>query len=158
MVARRTLIVPDLLAMREAKLRAARERAHGLQVLTFEHLAARMAGGFSRPVDLDSVKEILRDVLPSTSLGELDPIKTLPGMAAAAADTLWKVWRAGLDLNARGSGQDRIRSIAALEKAVVQRLPPSMKRPCDLVTAATARLRHAPAVLGPVEIVGHTEL
>jgi hypothetical protein len=35
-------------------------------------------------------------------MGELESIKTLPGMIDAAADTLHKAWRAGIDLAACG--------------------------------------------------------
>ena len=37
-------------------------------------------------------------------------------------------------------------------------LPPSMVRPADLVAAGLARLDHAAALFGPIEIVGITEL
>ena len=158
MAVRRTVVPYGRLAMRGAKLAAARGQQQGVQVLSFEQLVTRLAGGFARPIDADTLKQVLREVLPTTPLGELDPIKALPGMAGAAAETLSKAWRAGIDLDQRASGQDRIRSIALLERAVLERLPPSMKRPVDLVAAAMKRLAHAPAVLGPVEIVGLTEL
>jgi hypothetical protein len=45
---RRTIVVHGRLAMRELRLAAARERRHGLQIMTFEQLAARLAGAFSR--------------------------------------------------------------------------------------------------------------
>lgn len=45
-----------------------------------------------------------------------------------------------------------------LEAAVLDQLPPGMMRPLDIVATATARIAHAPAVLGPMEIVGLTEL
>jgi hypothetical protein len=48
---RRTIVVHGRLAMRELRLDAVRERRHGLQVMTFEQLAARLAGGFSRLID-----------------------------------------------------------------------------------------------------------
>src|SRR3954464_4802979 len=158
MAVRRTVVPYGRLAMRGAKLAAARGQQQGVQVLSFEQLVTRLAGGFARPIDADTLKQVLREVLPATPLGELDPIKALPGMAGAAAETLSKAWRAGIDLDQRASGQDRIRSIALLERAVLERLPPSMKRPLDLVATAMKRLAHAPAVLGPVEIVGLTEL
>ncbi|MGH8431891.1 MAG: PD-(D/E)XK nuclease family protein, partial [Solimonas sp.] len=41
---------------------------------------------------------------------------------------------------------------------VLEQLPPAMMRPADLVAAACQRIEHMPAVLGPVEIVGITEL
>lgn len=144
--------------MREIRLRAARNRLHGLQVMAFEHLAARLAGGFSTPIDNESLRSAIQRALPETELGELDGIKQLPGMVDAAADTLHKAWRAGLDLAARAGDHPRIQSIARLEKAVLERLPSAMMRPSDLVAAAMQRLEHAPALLGPVEIVGITEL
>ena len=44
-------------------------------------------------------------------------------MVNAAADTLRKTWRVGLDLRARASGHPRLRSMAALEEAVLDALP-----------------------------------
>ena len=144
--------------MRELRLEAARGRRHGLQIMTFEQLAARLAGGLVRPVDDDSLREAITAVLPETALGELDGIKTLPGMVGAAADTLRKAWRAGVDLQARAGEHPRLQSIASLEATVVGALPPAMMRPADLVAAGSARLEHAPALFGPIEIVGITEL
>ena len=145
--------------MRELRLEAARERRHGLQIMTFEQLAARLAGGLAQPVDDDALREVtIKDVLPETGLGELDGIKALPGMVGAAADTLRKAWRAGVDLQARAGEHPRLHSIASLEAAVVEALPPAMMRPADLVAAGLARLDHVPTLFGPIEIVGITEL
>jgi hypothetical protein len=155
---RKTIVAHGRLAMREIRLRAARDRLHGLQVMTFEHLAARLAGGFASPIDNESLRAAIQQALPETELGELDGIKQLPGMIDAAADTLHKAWRAGLDLAVRAGDHPRIQSIARLEEAVLERLPPSMMRPSDLVASSMPRLDHAPALLGPVEIVGITEL
>jgi hypothetical protein len=155
---RNTVVAHGRLAMREIRLRAARERLHGLQVMTFEHLAARLAGGFSCPIDNESLRAAIQQALPETELGELNGIKQLPGMVDAAADTLHKAWRAGLDLAGRAGEHPRILSIARLEEAVLERLPRSMMRPSDLVAASIERLAYAPSLLGPVEIVGITEL
>ncbi len=155
---RRTIVAHSRLGMRELRLEAARNRRHGLQVMTFEQLAARLAGGLTRPVDDDALRQAIVAVLPETDLGELDGIKTLPGMMGAAADTLRKAWRAGLDLQARAGEHPRLRSIAGLENAVVAALPLSRVRPADLVTASLERLDHAAALFGPIEIVGITEL
>ena len=155
---RRTVIAHSLLRMRELRLEAARGRRHGQQIMTFEHLAARLAGGLAQPVDDDALREAITAVLPETALGELDGIKGLPGMVGAAADTLRKAWRAGVDLQARAGEHPRLQSIASLEAAVVETLPPAMMRPADLVAAGRARLAHAPALFGPIEIVGITEL
>lgn len=144
--------------MRELRLAAARERHHGLQIMTFEQLAARLAGGVSRPVDDETLRATIQSVLPDVALGELDSLKPLPGMVGAATDTLRKVWRAGVDLQARGGEHPRIASIASLEEAVLAALPPAMMRPVDLVAAALQRLDHVAALFGPIEIVGITEL
>ena len=146
------------LGMRELRLDAARASRHGLQVMTFEQLSARLAGGLARPVDDDALREAIKTVLPDTALGELDGIKALPGMVSAAADTLRKAWRAGIDLQARAGEHPRLGSVAILEAAVVRTLPPEMVRPDDLVAAGCARLEHAATLFGSIEIVGITEL
>ena len=50
-------------------------------------------------------------------MGELDKIKMLPGMVEAAADTLHKAWRAGIDLASRAAGHPGLEAIAGLEAA-----------------------------------------
>lgn len=155
---RRTIVAHGRLAMRELRLDAARRRLHGLQIVSFEQLAVRLSGGFTRPIDDESLRSAIQAALPETPLGELDGIKLLPGMVDAAADTLHKVWRSGIDLAERAHEHPRLNSIARLEAAVLEQLPPGMMRPADLVAAALKRLVHAPAVLGSVEIVGITEL
>lgn len=155
---RSTLIVHGRLAMREGRLAAARDVRHGLQVMSFEQAAVRLAGGFARPVDDECLRAAIQSVLPATPMGELERIKTLPGMIDAAADTLVKAWHAGIDLAERQADHPRLGAIARLEAAVLDQLPHGMMRPVDIVAAATSRIAHAPAVLGPMEIVGLTEL
>ena len=155
---RRTIVAHGRLAMRELRLDAARQRRHGVQIMSFEQLAVRLAGGFARPIDDECLRPAIQAVLPDTALGELESIKLLPGMVDAAADTLHKAWRAGIDLAARAGDHPRLDSIARLEAAVLAQLPPGMMRPTDLVGRALERITHAKAVLGPVEIVGITEL
>ena len=146
------------MAIRELRLNAARERRHGLQIMTFEHLAARLAGGMCRPIDEEELRRAVQQVLPATDLGELDAIKDLPGMVSASVDTLRKAWRAEINLEARAADHPRIQAVAQLEVAVLEALPSTMKRPSDLAAAALERLEHAPVILGPVEFVGITEL
>lgn len=43
---RSTLVVYGRLAMREGRLAAAHDGRHGLQVMSFEQAAVRLAGGF----------------------------------------------------------------------------------------------------------------
>ena len=155
---RHTIVAHGRLAMRELRLAAARERRHGLQIMTFEQLAARLAGGLSQPVDSETLRAAIQTCLPETPLGELDALRALPGMVGAAVDTLHKAWRAGIDLQARAAEHPRIASIAALERAVLNALPPAMLRPVDLVDTALQRLDHVATLFGPIEIVGITEL
>ncbi len=155
---RHTIVAHGRVTMQEHRLKAAREGRHGVQVMTFEHLAVRLAGGLIRPVDDDSLKDAINKVLPDTELGELDGVKDLPGMVSAAADTLHKAWRAGVDLQARADQHPRLESVAILEKAVLDELPPAMMRPADLVVAGYERMRYALTLFGLIEIVGFTEL
>jgi hypothetical protein len=155
---RRTFVVHGRLAIREVRLRAARGRIHGTQVMSFEQLTSRLAGGFATSVDNQTLRATVQEALSVTALGELDTIKLLPGMVDAAADTLHKAWRAGIDLQARVGEHPRLLSVARLERAVLTALPPTMKRPVDLVAAAMLRLDHAVTLFGPIEIVGITEL
>ena len=155
---RRTVIAHGRLTMREVRLDAARHHRHGLQIMTFEQLAARLAGGLCRAVDDDSLREAIKNVLPETELGELEGIKVLPGMVSAAADTLRKAWRADVDLRARAANHPRLKSMATLEEAVLRAFPPMMMRPGDLVCAGLQRLDHVATLFGPIDIVGITEL
>ena len=155
---RRTYIAHGRLASREIRLDAARNQRHGVQVMAFEQMAARLAGGFAQPIDAETLRDAIQQALPETDLGELDAIKLLPGMVGAAADTLHKVWRTGIDLSGRATDHPRLAAIATLEQAVLERLPSSMLRPVDLASQAMARLHHAPALFGDIEIVGISEL
>lgn len=156
---RSTLVVHGRLAMRESRLAAGRAGRHGLQIMSFEQAAVRLAGGFVRPIDDESLRSAIQAALSATPMGELESIKTLPGMIEAAADTLHKAWRAGIDLTAHAADDHpRLAAIARLEAAVLDQLPSGMLRPLDIAAAAIERLAHAPAILGPMEIVGLTEL
>jgi hypothetical protein len=127
--------------MRELRLAAARKRQHGVQIMSFEQLAARLASGLSRPVDDEVLRATIQANLPNIALGELNSLKSLPGMVGALVDTLRKAWRAGVDLQARAGEHPRIASIASLEERNLAALPPAMMRPVDLVATGLQRLR-----------------
>lgn len=154
---RRTVVVSDRHAADLARVAFARRHAHGAQIFKIEQVAARLAGGFFRPVGQEELDGAIADALDQ-NLGELNPIKALPGFASAAGSTLQKVWRADIDLQARADAHPRLGALARLEAAVLARLPSAMLRPRDLVGEALQRLRHAPQVLGPIEILGRTEM
>ncbi len=155
---RRTVIVSGGHAAAARRLRAARHREHGLQVLTVEQVAQRLAGGFLRPVDGDTLARLAAEAVAAASaadLGDLARIAELPGLPSALAGTLAKAWRANIDLAAEAAkqpGMQRLATLAALEHAVVKRLAPGMLRPGDLARQAGRNIRNAPAVLGPVEL------
>jgi hypothetical protein len=155
---RSTLILHGRHAMRQERLNAARGLNVGVQILTFEQAAARLAGGFTIPINDETVRTVIQTVLPETPMGELERIKALPGMVNAAAGTLRKVWRAGIDLSAKRGETARLDAIAQLEAAVLPRLPAGMMRPTDIVVAARERINHAPAIFGSMRIYGLTEL
>lgn len=153
---RHTLIVHDKLADHMARVAAARRGDHGVEILTMGQLAARLAGGFFRPIDSEDLREAVRGALDETNLDELDSIKNLPGMIRAAATTLDKVWHADIELSR--SEHPRLKALATLERQVLLRLPASQKRPRELVDMARGRLQHAPAIAGRIEIIGHSEM
>jgi hypothetical protein len=144
---RRTAVVHTRLAGHMARVDAARAGGHGIQILTMGQMAARLAGGFLAPIDPDSLRDAAREALPETDLGELENIKTLPGMVRAAVSTFDKVWRADIDLSS--SSHPRLRGLAALERKVLHRLPPSMKKPRALVDLACARMHMRQPFWGP---------
>ena len=156
MLHRRSVIVHTIFAGHMSRVDAARRNEAGVQVMTMGQLAARLAGGLLQPVDLDVLTETVRDALPDVEMGELEPIKDLPGLPAAVTATFDKAWRAGVDLSE--VGHPRTAALASLEQVVVQRLPASMKRPGDLVALALQRVGHARAVIGQLEIHGHSEM
>jgi hypothetical protein len=124
---RKTIVVHTRLAGHMARVEAARAGSHGIQILTMGHMVARLAGGFLAPIDPDCLRDAITEALPELDLGELENIKTLPGMARATAGTLEKVWQANIDLSS--STHPRSRVLAALEETVLARLPPAMKKP-----------------------------
>lgn len=154
---RHSAVVFGRLQSKELRLASARRHAGGLQVFTIEHLASRLAGGFHRPIEDEALRKALQTALAQTALGELESIKLLPGMVEACAGTLRKAWTGQLDLATAGS-HPRLASLAALETAVLERLPSGMLRPQELVERAISRSAHAPAVLGEVSVYGMTEL
>jgi hypothetical protein len=89
---RRTIVVHTKLAGYMARVAAARAGQGGVQILTMGQLAARLAGGLLRPIDPDHLKAAVREALATVQLGEIEPIKDLPGMVRAAAGTLENVW------------------------------------------------------------------
>jgi len=154
---KRTVIVHGLLAMRGTRLAVARRRETGTQVLAIEHVASRLAGGFIGIADLVTLRETVSAVLANVDLGELEPIKSLPGFPRAAAASLMKLWMSGIRREALPD-HPRIQSILALDEAVRERLPATARPHDEVIRIALDHLHHAPKVIGPVTVEGMTEL
>lgn len=154
---KRTIIVYGKLAMRSERLESARRGDVGVQVLSIEHVASRLAGGFLRVVDVVTLRDTITKVIPTTDLGEIDAIKMLPGFPYAAAATLMKLWMSGLDLE-KMRKHPRIKALRTLMDAVSAALPPDARPPDEIVRRARARVAHAPALFGSISVLGMTEL
>lgn len=159
---RQTLVIHSRLAWRQVRGAAAIEHRHGLQALAIEHLVARLAGGFLQPISSDLLKEAIGEAI-AVDLGEFNAIKTLPGFPRAAAATLEKAWAAGLKFTELAQTTDalvrsRIDAVTRLEAEVLKRLPPSMRRPAELVDRAQDQLRHARTLFGAIRVLGRTEM
>jgi len=160
---RKSLIVHSRYAWRSGRTRAALDAEQGIQLLTIDQMAARLAGGFLQPIDQEDLKAVVAEAL-GASLGELDAIKALPGFQRAAASSLTKAWSAGLSIEKEAKAASepapkaRLEALALLETEVLGRLPKSQRRPGDLVVAAMQRAIFAKAILGAVEIHGRTEM
>src|SRR5260370_21343389 len=100
-----------------ARVDAARRGESGVQIMTMGQLAGRLAGGFIRPIDPEALQDAVRAALATTSLGELEAIKSLPGMVRATVGTLDKVWRAGIELTA--CKHPRLAALSMLEAEVL---------------------------------------
>jgi hypothetical protein len=151
---RRTIVVDGPLAFRMRRVVAARRSESGAQILTLPLLAARLAGGFLRPATSEEVYAAIRKGLDQGEFGELESIRRLPGMTRAVASTLAKVWLADLSLEALSALGLRLTDMAALERRVRSHLPIGALTPRDLRDAAQARVTHAGAVLGSIELEG----
>ena len=143
-----TLVVEGPLAQRMARYETAESGRHGLQILEIEGLAARLAGGFLRPVANEDLETALAAALAEGGFAVIEKARRSPGMIRAAASTLRKLWRSGLTLEQHGRGAQAA-DVAALDGRVRALLPPAALAPPDLARAAIERVRFAPVLLGP---------
>jgi hypothetical protein len=155
MLERHTAVVQGPLAYGMRRATAARAGECGLQILNPAQLAARLAGGFRHLATADTIEPAIRQALGEGGFQEIAKVTQLPGMPRAVARTLRKAWHADLNLSERASsGIARIVDLALIAERVKRALPPATLLPADLRDAALARIRYAPALLGPVRIEG----
>jgi ribosomal protein L7Ae-like RNA K-turn-binding protein len=149
---RRSLIVGSRLAYREQRLQAALASSSGLQIMTFEQAACRLAGGFLEPIRHEDLLFWVSQALAHGEFKEIGKISSLPGMVRAVAGTLTKAWQADLDLQSRASEHPRLSDLAAIESFILKKLAASMKTPRELARLARERIQHAPAALGSITV------
>jgi hypothetical protein len=116
MAKRCTIVIAGPLAADATRLELARARRHGTTVTAVPGLASRLAGGFLRSVDADALSAAVGAALlaaPPGGLGDLEPIRDLPGLRVAVTHTLHKAWQAGIDLQARSGEHPRFAALAA---------------------------------------------
>lgn len=145
----RTVVVDGPLALRMARLKAARAGAVGHQIMSLRQLAARLAGGFVRPAQREELEPALAEALAEGGFAELTPLLSLPGTVRALARTFERLWSAGVDLGSVRS-TPRVSDLALIERRVGACLGPGVLTPPDLAAAAIARVRLAADLLGPV--------
>src|SRR3954452_15443735 len=148
---RRTIVVEGPLAFRMRRIVAARRAEAGVQIMTLPQLAARLAGGFTRPARSQDLDPAIRLALEAGSFADLESIRGLPGMTRSVAWTLTRVWNADFALADRAHDRPRLQDLATINARVRANLPAGVLTPRDLRDAALRRLIHAPAVLGTVE-------
>ncbi|WP_316193888.1 hypothetical protein [Bradyrhizobium sp. SZCCHNRI1029] len=71
---RRTIIVEGPLAFRMRRIAAAREAEAGVQIMTLPQLAARLAGGFTRPTRTQDLDPAIRSAVGAGGFAELECI------------------------------------------------------------------------------------
>lgn len=151
---RRTVIVEGPLAFRMRRIAAARHAEAGVQIMTLPQLAARLAGGFTRPARSEDLDPAIRSALEAGGFADLESIRRLPGMTRSVAWTLTRLWNADFALADRAHESVRFQDLLTIETRVRASLPAGVLSPRDLRDAALQCVAHAPAVLGAVELDG----
>jgi hypothetical protein len=122
-VERRTVVVEGPLAYRMRRHDAARANQTGVEILTIQRVAERLAGGFLREAAGPLLYSAIDAALKLDGYADLQSVKHLPGMPRAVAATLTAAWNADLDLEGLGSGSARLADIALLQRRVRDALP-----------------------------------
>jgi hypothetical protein len=149
---RTTRVVSGPLALKMHRLRAARERTVGLEIISLAQLAARLAGGFAASATADDLQPAIRVALEAGGFAELQNIVRLPGVVRAVQQTLASAWRSDTSLDPLAGA--RLADLARIDRAVRASLPYRVLAPPDLRDAALERIGHAPRLFGAVELVG----
>jgi hypothetical protein len=98
MMSWRTVVTEGPLVFRMRRIAAARRDEHGVQIVTLPQLAARLAGGFKRPVRSQDLDPAIRAALEAGGFVDLESIRELPGVTRSVAWTLTRLWNADFAL------------------------------------------------------------
>ncbi|MER9947367.1 hypothetical protein [Mesorhizobium sp. M0047] len=149
---RHTVVVEGTLAFRMQRVAAAQAGDHGLDVATVLLLAARLAGGFSRPADHATLVPIISRALAEITFEELEKVKARPGMARAVLSSLERVWAADIRLVDPLNPSARLSDLGHIEAFLREHLPIGALLPVDLRDRALAHIDHARTVVGPLHL------
>ncbi len=152
---RETLVVEGPISLRMYRVALAREGRNGTDVVSLPMMAARLAGGFLRPADEDTLFPLIREALEQECLEELGAVASLPGTPRAVLGALGTVWREG---TARLHDAPRSADLLRVERFLRESLPPGMLLPPDLARAARERARFAPSIFGSIVLDGVVEV
>lgn len=154
MPVRSTHVVDGMLALRSARVAAAREGTIGREIVTLPLLAARLAGGFATPAGTEVLYPAIQAALASETFGDIGTVAMLPGMPRAVLHALDSTWRADLDLSAMSGEAPRFGDLHRIETYIRDHIPPAHMLPRDLRDAAGKRVDLARRLLGPVTLSG----
>jgi hypothetical protein len=149
---RHTVVVEGTLAFRMQRVAAARAGEHSLDVAPVPLLAARLAGGFSRPADHATLVPIVARALAELSFEELERVKARPGMARAVLSSLERVWAADIRFDDQLYPSARLNDLGRIEAYLREHLPVGALLPRDLRDRALARVAHARTVVGSLHL------
>jgi len=149
---RHTVIVEGRLSFRMQRVAAARAGDQGRDIATIPLLAARLAGGFSRPADHATLVPIVSRALAVLTFEELEPVKTRPGMARAVLSSLERIWAADIRFDDPRFASTRLRDLARVNDFVRERLPIGALLPWDLRDGALVHVANAPRIVGPLHL------
>src|SRR5262245_31330112 len=84
----RSAIVEGPLAFHMRRVAAARAGESGLQILNLPQLAARLVGGFVRPIAQEILQPLIQTALAETDFKEIEPVSELPSAIPASVRPL----------------------------------------------------------------------
>jgi hypothetical protein len=149
---RLVIVVDGPLAFAMRRFQAGQANDVGLEVLTLPLLASRLAGGFRRLADRETLSMAVASALRDGGFAELDAVRNLPGMVRAALQSLDRAWNADLDLDKLASTSARVSDLAMLQQRVSEVLPQGAMLPGQLRDAALERVGFAPKLFGCIEL------